>query len=86
MHHPDAGVTIGLAGHAANPGEPFDELRTGLDHIAFTVTGRSELEGWLQRLEEHGVDHSPIKEGASGWLITFRDPDNIQLELYTRGK
>jgi hypothetical protein len=29
------------------------------------------------------VTHSGVKRGGSGDLITFRDPDNIQLELYT---
>ncbi len=46
----------------------------------------AELEAWERRLKELGADHSPIKEGATGWLITFRDPNNIQFEMYTQGK
>ncbi len=86
MRHPGGGIVLGLAEHAANPGNPFNELTSGLDHLAFQVPDRAELEGWLQRFEELGVDHSPIKEGVTGWLITFRDPDNIQLEVYTGSK
>lgn len=75
-----------LSHHQANDGEPFSEFRTGFDHLAFTVADRAELEAWERRLEELGVDRSPIKEGATGWMIVFRDPDNIQFEMYTQGK
>jgi hypothetical protein len=27
--------------HQANPGQPFDESRTGLDHISFGVASRA---------------------------------------------
>ena len=57
-----------------------------MDHLAFTVADREVLEAWVRRFDELGVDHSPIKEGATGWLTTFRDPDNIQFEMYTQGK
>lgn len=75
-----------LSLHRANAGQPFSEFATGLDHLAFTVTDRAELEAWQRRFEELGVEHSPITEGATGWLVVFRDPDNIQFEMYTQGK
>jgi catechol 2,3-dioxygenase-like lactoylglutathione lyase family enzyme len=84
--HPTEPLRVVLSQHQSNPGEPFSEFQTGLDHVALTVTDRAELEAWSRRFEELGVEHSEIKEGATGWLITFRDPDNIQLELYTRSK
>lgn len=83
---PGSPLRIVLSKHRANDGEPASELRTGLDHVALTVEDRDALEAWQRRFEELGVDHSPIKEGATGYLITFRDPDNIQLEVYTLGK
>ncbi|MGD0924542.1 MAG: hypothetical protein ABR926_05045 [Streptosporangiaceae bacterium] len=46
---PRSGIAIGLHHHEANPGQPFQESRTGLDHIS---------------------------------VLIFRDPDNIQLELF----
>jgi len=84
--HPESPFRLVLTQHASGDGERFDETRTGLDHIAFTVADRPELEAWERHFNEAGVDHSEIKEGATGWLITFRDPDNIQLEVYTREK
>ena len=84
--HPGSALRIVLSLHSANGGEPFSEYRTGLDHVAFTVADRAELERWQARFEELQVEHSEIKEGATGWLITFRDPDNVQFEVYTRSK
>jgi glyoxylase I family protein len=84
--HPDSSLRIVLSIHRDNDGEPFSEFRTGLDHVAFAVTDRAELERWQAHFEELGVPHSDIKEGATGWLITFRDPDNVQFEIYTQNK
>ncbi len=79
--HPDSGVTVTLTGHRSGTGDAFSELRTGLDHLAFTVEG--ELEEWKQRFEEGGVDHSEIRVlGNGSRAITLRDPDNIQLEVF----
>ena len=84
--HPSSPLRIVLSFHRGNDGEPFNEFRTGLDHVAFTAEDRTELERWQTRFDELGVDHSEIKEGATGWLITFRDPDNLQFEIYTQSK
>lgn len=36
-----------------------------------------------RRFEERGVEHSEVKDAASGaTMITLRDPDNIQLEVF----
>ena len=58
------------------------EFRTGLDHFAFAVSSRAELEDWEQRLRELGVKFTPIAETPIGSVIVFRDPDNIQLEFW----
>jgi glyoxylase I family protein len=84
--HPTSPLRLVLSHHETNPGDPASEFNTGLDHIALTVPSRTELEAWDRHLADLGIDHSPIKEGATGWLITFRDPDNIQLEVYTLSK
>ena len=80
-----SGLTIGLHHHDANPGEPFTESRTGLDHISFGVADRDALQSWASWLDELGVGHAggidtgtPIPYS----VIVFRDPDNIQLELF----
>jgi len=84
MRHP-SGVVIGLTRHDSSDGDvEFNERVTGLDHIAFGVSSRGELDGWVQRLDAAGVTHSGLKEtpATGSVLVAFRDPDNIQLELY----
>jgi catechol-2,3-dioxygenase len=62
--------------------ERFDERRPGLDHIAFGCADRDELEQWAERLEELGVEHGGIVDAHYGSGLSFRDPDNIALELF----
>ena len=76
------GLIIVLHHHDANPGERFSERRTGLDHVGLAVASRAELEGWQRHLAELGVSHSPIADRPYGSVLVFRDPDNIQLELF----
>lgn len=60
----------------------FDHRRTGLDHLAFRVTDRAELDGWLAHLADHGVAHSPVRELDLGCFVSLEDPDGIQIELW----
>jgi glyoxylase I family protein len=60
----------------------FDERNVGLDHIAFGVPDRAELESWADRLDEMGVAHSDIVDAHYGSGLSFRDPDNVALELF----
>jgi glyoxylase I family protein len=62
--------------------DTFDEDRTGLDHLSFAVADRAALESAVAVLEENGVRHSGIKDIGAGWIVEFRDPDNIALELF----
>jgi glyoxylase I family protein len=62
--------------------EPFNERRPGLDHIAFGVASRDELADWAARLDELGVTRSDIVNASYGSGLSFRDPDNIALELF----
>lgn len=64
------------------PSEPFDERRAGLDHVAFGVSDRAELEKWASRLDELGIARSEINDAHYGSGLSFRDPDNIALELF----
>jgi catechol 2,3-dioxygenase-like lactoylglutathione lyase family enzyme len=77
-----SGLLLGLLAHRSNPGDAFSEFRTGLDHIEFGVASRDELEKWVAILDDLGISHSGIKDCPSSALVTFRDPDNIQLEFY----
>jgi len=81
-----SGLAIGLHTNTGNHGEQFDEARTGLDHVGFNVASRQELEAWTAWLDELGVEHSGIRTGDLPFpfaTLVFRDPDNIQLELFT---
>lgn len=61
---------------------PFDERRPGLDHIAFGCANRAELEQWVERLDALGIEHGGIVDADYGSGLSFRDPDNIALELF----
>ena len=74
---------IGLHQHQTTaPPEKFSEYRVGLDHVAFGVADRTELEKWSRRLDELGIDHGGIKDAAYGSGLSFRDPDGIALEFF----
>ena len=60
----------------------FQEMRAGLDHVAFGCASRAELEGWVGRLDELGIAHGEIVDAPFGSGLAFRDPDNIQLEFF----
>lgn len=79
--------------HDANGGETFRESRTGLDHVGLGVPTRDDLVAWQSHLEAHGVvradaadrplTQSAIADEEYGSILVFRDPDNIQLELFS---
>jgi len=80
---PDMSLNIGLDHHPANSGDGFDPARTGLDHVCFQVSSPDALAAWATHLGEHGVANSGVypMEGTPFSLLTFNDPDGIQLEL-----
>ena len=61
----------------------FDDDRVGLDHLSFSVPGRDDLERAVSLFDENGVPHGEITALPSFgiYILPFRDPDNIQLEL-----
>ena len=68
----------------APAGDRFDEARVGLDHLSFQVASRAELERAARLLDERGVPHGPITDLGDAFglfILAFRDPDNVQLEL-----
>ena len=81
MVHP-SGVPVGFMVHEDASTDAFDERIVGLDHFALTVRDRPRLENWAAYLDRMGVLHSGIKDENGGPLLTLRDPDNIQVELW----
>jgi len=63
--------------------DQFDENRVGLDHVSFNVGNHEVLEQAARMFDEYDVSHGEIKDlGDLGiYVMAFRDPDNIQLEL-----
>lgn len=80
LAHP-CGLSMGLVEHLDNPGEPFDERRTGLDHVSFAVESREDVDDLARRAAAHGRPACSVKETARAVLLVLRDPDNIQVEV-----
>lgn len=63
----------------------FNENRVGLDHLSFSVASRSDMEAAAKLLDQTGISHGTINDlgqyGMPIYVMAFRDPDNIQLEL-----
>ena len=77
------GTLFGIHQHGSpSSNESFDELRPGLDHIAFSCASRAELESWEAKLNELGVTNGGVVAAPYGSGLSFRDPDNIALEFF----
>ncbi len=72
------GALIGLRPVAT---DRFHEDRAGLDHLAFRANDKAELDSAAEYLDELGIDHEPVKDIGPSYILEFRDPDNIALEL-----
>jgi len=82
--HPTNHMVLCLQQHKANRGEEFDPTRTGGDHLGLKVNNREELDAWAAWFAEQGVTHSPIVDETYGSVLTFKDPDLFQLEMFYR--
>ena len=59
---------------------------TGIQHVAFAVSDRSQLETWAAKLEAKGVAiESRLRWPRGGESIYIRDPDEHSIELITPG-
>jgi len=85
LSEPQSGLILGLVStDTACAASPFDEQLVGLDHLEFLIPNFGELTHWVNHLDVQGVPHSGIKipEYSRAAMVTFRDEDNIQLELF----
>jgi glyoxylase I family protein len=62
----------------------FDEDRVGLDHLASVLPALADLDQAAAHLDQLGIAHEPIKDIGVAYILEFRDPDNIALELSAR--
>jgi glyoxylase I family protein len=82
--HAPTSTLVEFPQHASNDARPFDPMRTGLDHMGFRVTDPSELSVWEDHFRRLEVDHTPIVHADYGSVLTFRDPDKRQYEMFFR--
>ncbi len=61
----------------------FDSTRTGLDHVSFAVSARSDLEAACEALAAAGITHGEIidLDDAGIAILSIQDPDDINIEL-----
>ena len=64
-------------------GTRFDPDRIGLDHVSFAVASRADLERAATALGEAGIEHGEVTDlaGAGIAILSFQDPDDINVEL-----
>ncbi|HEY2221589.1 VOC family protein [Actinomycetospora sp.] len=82
VRHPDSGLVLGIHEPYERSDDRFDPQRTGLDHLAVTVTDRAALEAWVTHLDAQGVEHSPVRDAGYAEFVSFADPDGIAWEIW----
>lgn len=77
---------LGLTDHNGNYKEKrFNEKNVGMDHISFMVKSKKELQDAILFFDNEKIKHGEIKKLSNNlFVLAFRDPDNIQLELSWR--
>jgi glyoxylase I family protein len=76
------GVVVGFHTGAETVTGAFDPHRVGLDHLSFAVDSREDLDQWAEHLAELEVSFSPTVDAPYGHVLSFKDPDEIALELF----
>ncbi len=78
------GNLLGLRPVAA-PGDRFDSTRVGLDHLSLGVNSVDDLDHAARSLDALGVENGGVVElpALNIAVLSFQDPDDINLELVT---
>ncbi len=68
---------------SAPANDSFNENRVGLDHVSLSVDNLQVLKEAAALFDQQGISHGEIEDmaGMGLYMLAFRDPDNIQLEL-----
>jgi len=48
----------------------------------FAVASRTDLDAAAGVLDDRGVLHGGVKDNGAGFIVEFRDPDNVALALF----
>lgn len=70
----------------AEPNDRFDSTRVGMDHLSLSVATLDDLHRASERLGALGIEHGDVTELANLGIaiLSFQDPDDINLELVTQ--
>jgi catechol-2,3-dioxygenase len=60
----------------------FDERQVGLDHVALACADRTSFKNWRVWIGNRGIENGGIIDAGYGFVLPFRDPDNIALEFF----
>jgi catechol 2,3-dioxygenase-like lactoylglutathione lyase family enzyme len=87
----DDGVVRGVAGNIGGVAVALRENVevakgiAGFDPICFAIPDKATALAWAARFETLQVDYSGPGEGSIGWVVQVRDPDGIEIRLYSTG-
>lgn len=81
---PGTDLLIGICQFYEQDEASFDPTRVGLDHFAFSVEFRRDLDHWAEHLNDLGIEHSGAIDVPPGAILNFKDPDGIALALMWR--
>ena len=84
MRAGDTYITLQPPLEGTAPDDRFSEYRIGVDHMAFAVQERGELDVLVDNLRETGVATEGVKTHPvlGKEYVVFRDPDNVQWEAF----
>lgn len=77
-------VEIFIVSHGQNQaGDRFNEFHIGLDHLSFSAPSEEALQEFAEHLKTNGIATNGVElfMGRQPY-VSFRDPDNIQLEYW----
>jgi catechol 2,3-dioxygenase-like lactoylglutathione lyase family enzyme len=80
-YQPKNGFCLSLREHPT-----LARAMAGFDPFAILVRGQPDVQHWADRLDTLGIQHSPIIQATTGWLLAFHDPDGLELLFYTQAR
>lgn len=72
IFEPHSRTVLAFTQHDRVEERQFSPRRVGLDHLAFQVAERADLDRWQTRLEQLGIAHDGIRDDGYAQALTFR--------------
>ena len=86
------GVVRGVAGRVPGLGDCGFALREnpesargfrGFDPLCFGIADQAAAQAWAAKLDDLGIEHSPVIEATIGWIVSCHDPDGTEIRFYS---